>query len=104
MALTKAEVDTINDLRRSLAILEERSANTNATLAELKSFRESDKDARDRLIKLEVRLDLLESQRRDSRAIIIAIVVAIVTTILSSAIPKAFDWFSPNRTTASRAS
>ncbi len=70
----------------------ERVDNFAADLAEIKSL-----DQRDRLVKLEVKLEHLESRQRDTKTVVIAIIVAIVTTLLSAAITKAVDWVFQNR-------
>ena len=100
----KTNTDLIGELREAVAVLRERTNNLEVSLGEIKKLREDDKDERDRLIKLEVKLDHLETKQKDRRAIVIAIVVAIVTTLLSSTITKAFDWFLQGRGTATRAS
>jgi hypothetical protein len=94
----RTNTDRINALSEAIAVLTERLDNFAADVAESNSL-----DQRERLVKLEVKLEHLESRQRDTRTIVIAIIVAIVTTLLSAAITKAVDWVYQTRNAVPRA-
>jgi hypothetical protein len=82
----KTNTEHIADLREAVAILGFRADTTDAELEDVERFREELKDQRDRLIKLEVKLDQLEKQRSEEHGKSWAIKLAIVSALIGSGV------------------
>lgn len=80
----KTNTELIGELREAVAILGFRADTTDANLDNLKRVEEELKDQRDRLIKLEVKLEQLEKQRGEEHGKSWAIKLALLSALIGS--------------------
>ncbi len=82
----KTNTEHIGELREAVAILGFRANTIDASLEDVERFREELKDQRDRIIKLEVKVDQLEKQRIEEHGKTWAIKLAIVSASIGSGV------------------
>jgi hypothetical protein len=76
--------NAIIDLEKAVAILEVRADTANSALEDTKKLRDEIKDMRDRLIKLEAKLEHLEKQRSEEHGRTWAIKLVVVSALIGS--------------------
>lgn len=76
--------NSIIELEKAVAILDVRADATDAALEDTKKLRDEIKDQRDRLIKLEAKLEHLEKQRSEEHGRRWAIKLAILSALIGS--------------------
>jgi hypothetical protein len=82
----KTNTDLIGELREAVAILSFRADTTDVKLGQARRLLEDIKEQRDRLIKLEVKLEQMEKQRTEEHGKSWAIKLAIVSALIGSGV------------------
>lgn len=76
--------NSIIELEKTVAILEFRADATDTALEDTKKLRDEIKDQRDRLIKLEAKLEHMEKERSEAHGRYWAIKLAIISALIGS--------------------